>query len=90
MVECHYNAHCAFFAAQVLFSFTTMVFVMVMLLNNKDTGVYLPILSSVVSVWMPSPSVPKRNFARSKRPEPMDAITPSSSEAIPEASMLAS
>lgn len=58
--SCHYNAACAFFAAQVLFTFTTMVFCMVMIVEGRETGVFLPILSSVVSVWMPTPKVPVR------------------------------
>ena len=88
MAECHYNAHCAFFAAQVLFSFVTMVFVMAMLFNGQDTGVYLPILSSVVSVWMPSPSIPKRPWGSKGSPT---TPTPRSStpESVPEGAMLA-
>ena len=87
MAECHYNAHCAFFTAQVLFSFTTMVFVMAMLFNGQDTGVYLPILSSVVSVWMPSPSIPKRPWG-SKTPTTTTTRS-STPESVPEGAMLA-
>ena len=89
MAECHYNAHCAFFTAQVLFSFTTMVFVMAMLFNGQDTGVYLPILSSVVSVWMPSPSIPKKPWGRGGPKMGPPPLTPSSSESVPEGSVLA-
>ena len=62
MVEtyCHYNAQCAMFAAQVLFSVMTMAFCMVMILQDCETQVFLPILISIVSVWMLAPSVPNR------------------------------
>lgn len=59
-VYCHYNAVCAFFAAQVLFSFTAMIFCMAMIVDNRDTSVFLPILTSVISVWMPAPVIPKK------------------------------
>ena len=59
---CHYNAQCAMFAAQVVFSFMSMVFCMVSIVNggNRELQVFLPILSGIVSVWMPTPSVPRR------------------------------
>ena len=57
---CHYNAQCAMFAAQVLFSVMTMAFCMVMISQDRETQVFLPILISIVSVWMPAPSVPNR------------------------------
>ena len=59
---CHYNAQCAMFAAQVVFSFTAMVFCMVSIANggDRELQVFLPILSGIVSVWMPTPSVPRK------------------------------
>ena len=59
---CHYNAQCAMFAAQVVFSFTAMVFCMVSIVNggDRELQVFLPILSGIVSVWMPTPSVPRK------------------------------
>jgi hypothetical protein len=57
---CHYNAQCAMFASQVLFSFMTMAFCMAMISQDRETQVFLPILISIVSVWMPAPAVPNR------------------------------
>ena len=69
---CHYNAQCAMFAAQVLFSVMTMAFCMVMISQDRETQVFLPILISIVSVWMPSPPVPNR-----KAGAPMSTPPPS-------------
>lgn len=60
---CHYNAQCAMFAAQVLFSVMTMAFCMAMISQDRETQVFLPILISIVSVWMPAPAVPNRKQA---------------------------
>ena len=72
---CHYNAQCAMFAAQVVFSFTAMVFCMVSIVNggDRELQVFLPILSGIVSVWMPTPSVPRK---RSTGPGPGDVTPP--------------
>ena len=72
---CHYNAQCAMFTAQVVFSFTAMVFCMVSIVNggDRELQVFLPILSGIVSVWMPTPSVPRK---RSTGPGPGDVTPP--------------
>lgn len=65
------------FFAQVLFSFVTMAFCMSMIFissNSETTAVFLPILSSVVSVWMPSPKVPPRAFNKDKPPSPTPSL----------------
>ncbi len=41
---------------QILISFTTVVFSMFMLYIGKDAGVYLPIITTVLSTWTPSPA----------------------------------
>ena len=55
---CHYNTQCVMFTAQVLFSVMTMAFCMVMISQDCEMQVFLPILISIVSVWMPTPAVP--------------------------------
>lgn len=80
---CHYNASCAMFCAQVLFSVLTMVFCMIMIAradSSQTTSIFLPILSGVVSVWMPSPNVPRRGRPKERSPPPspggeMSAVT---------------
>lgn len=42
--------------SQILISFTTLAFSMYMLYIGKDAGVYLPIITTVLSTWTPSPA----------------------------------
>ena len=58
---CHFNFQCALCCAQVLFSFVMMLFCMLMVgFRNGALEVYLPLLSSVAAVWLPTPSPPRR------------------------------
>lgn len=43
-------------STQILISFTTVAFSMYMLYIGKDAGVYLPIITTVLSTWTPSPA----------------------------------
>ena len=72
---CHYNAQCAMFAAQVLFSVMTMAFCMVMISQDRETQVFLPILISIVLVWMPALSVPNRKPPPPTSPPPSPAVS---------------
>ena len=70
---CHYHAACSMFASQVVFSFSAMGFCMYMLATNQDsqtTSVYLPIMAGIVSVWMPSPNVPRKINQATGAPSP--------------------
>ena len=86
---CHYNAQCAMFTAQVVFSFTAMVFCMVSIVNGDDRElqVFLPILSGIVSVWMPTPSVPRKRGGEGRDP-PSPGDSPSRLEVVKERSVL--
>ena len=65
---CHYNTQCVMFASQVLFSVMTMSFCMVMISQDRETQVFLPILISIISVWMPAPAVPNH---KAGAPQPL-------------------
>ena len=65
---CHYNTQCTMFASQVLFSVMTMSFCMVMISQDHKTQVFLPILISIVSVWMPVLAVPNH---KAGAPQPL-------------------
>lgn len=43
------------FSMQTLFSFTTLLFCCIMLGSGKDPSYYLPVLTSIVGYWLPSP-----------------------------------
>jgi hypothetical protein len=52
---------CAHWAAQVVFTMTIMLFFMFMIaFRGGQLEVYLPLLTSSASVWMPSPGIPKK------------------------------
>ena len=71
--SCHFNAVCAMFAAQVAFTLITMIFSMTMIYEAKDsqtTSIFLPMLTSIVAVWLPSPSVPRKRITTTSPPSP--------------------
>jgi len=43
------------FLSQLIFSLIGVGFSIGMLVDNKDPSIYLPILTSIVGVWTPSP-----------------------------------
>ena len=71
---CHYNTQCAMFTSQVLFSVMTMAFCMVMISQECEMQVFLLILISIVSVWMPSLPVPNH---KAKAGAPVSTPPPS-------------
>lgn len=44
------------FFVQVCFSFFGLMFTMSMLLKGEDPSIYLPIFSSIITLWIPSPT----------------------------------
>ena len=48
------------FYVQALFSGTGLIFAMVQLYRGGDPGTYLPVFSSIVSYWLPSPAAAHR------------------------------
>jgi hypothetical protein len=59
--QCHFNMQCWMFFAQILVSMTLIVFCMIMVATKEGPlEVYLPLITSTASVWVPSPSPPKR------------------------------
>lgn len=52
---------------QVVISLVTMCFSISMLSLGKDPGIYLPILTSIVSVWLPSPVQNIRSIGSSQQ-----------------------
>lgn len=60
---CHFNMQCWMFFAQILVCMTLMVFCMIMIaINDGPLEVYLPLITSTASVWVPSPAPPKRKL----------------------------
>ena len=57
---CHWNAQCWMFCCQAIFSLMAMAFCMAMIATDREIQVFLPMLTSVVSVWMPSPNLPRK------------------------------
>lgn len=49
------------FLSQLFFSTVGMAFSIAMLVNDKDASVYLPILTTIVGVWIPSPMSRQNN-----------------------------
>ena len=43
------------FAVQAGFSFSTLLFCVIMLATDKDPTYYLPILTSIIGYWLPAP-----------------------------------
>ena len=59
--QCHFNMACWYFFAQVVFSLITVLFCMAMIaFEDAKLEVFLPLLTSTVSVWIPSPTPPKK------------------------------
>ena len=44
------------FLSQFFISSASLGFLMYMLINGGDPGIYLPILTTIVGVWVPSPT----------------------------------
>ena len=61
-MECaNFKMTCAHWIAQVVFTMTIMLFFMFMIAFREGRlEVYLPLLTSSASVWMPSPGIPKK------------------------------
>jgi hypothetical protein len=58
---CHFNVQCWMFFAQVFFSFLVILFCMLMIfVKNEQVEVYLPLMTSTASVWVPTPTIPRR------------------------------
>lgn len=55
------------FQVQAVFSFTTMMFCIGMLASNKDPTYYLPVLTSIIGYWLPSPRQRKGGATRKKK-----------------------
>ena len=47
-----------FFALQVVMSLSIVLFCFVMIAMNGNEGIYLPVVTGIVSVWLPQPSIP--------------------------------
>ena len=74
----NFTMTCAHWAAQVVFTLAMMFFFMFMIaFREGPLEVYLPLLTSAASLWMPSPGVPKRK---------VPALTASASSASVESS----
>ena len=59
----YFTMTCAQWVAQVVFTLTMMFFFMFMIaFRGGPLEVYLPLLTSLASVWMPSPGVPKKKL----------------------------
>ena len=59
--SCHFNMACWMFFAQCLFSLITVLFCMSMIaFEDGKLEVFHPLLTATTSVWVPSPSPPKR------------------------------
>lgn len=72
--QCHFNMACWYFFAQVIFSLITVLFCMCMIaFEDAKLEVFLPLLTSTVSVWIPSPTPPKKTVGGS----PPSSPTPS-------------
>jgi hypothetical protein len=61
------------FVFQFLVSLTLIVFCMAMLITGHEVGIYLPILSSTCTYWLPSPNLPNsaEEDALNIKPEPL-------------------
>ena len=59
--NCHFNMGCWMFFAQVIFSLLTVLFCMAMIaFEDGKLEVFLPLLTATTSVWVPSPTPPKK------------------------------
>ena len=71
--QCHFNMACAMFFAQIVVSIMVMAFCMCMIaFNEGKLGVFLPLMTSTASVWVPTPTPPSRK-ALSAPPSPQMA-----------------
>lgn len=63
----HYNAKCASFYMAALISLLSLIFSFVKLFNlspNEDRSVYIGLIATIISLWIPSPSLPKNEPRR--------------------------
>ena len=57
----YFTMTCAQWVAQVVFTLAMMFFFMFMIaFRDGPLEVYLPLLTSSASLWMPSPGIPKK------------------------------
>jgi hypothetical protein len=62
------------FFVQTCFSLFGLIFTMTMLLKGGDASIYLPIFSSIITLWIPSPT----QTLRSPIPQPIESFSPRS------------
>ena len=79
----HHMANMKFYM-QATFSVSTFVFCVSMVATGHDPSIYLPVLTSVVSYWLPSPEYthPTRPV-QSDPPSPLQSPLPSPLESPP-------
>lgn len=73
------------FYAQLTFSLVTVGFCMGMIINHPDattTSVFMPILTSIVGVWVPSPKQTSTTFIQSQTQVTPNETTPLQNEPI--------
>jgi hypothetical protein len=75
MKLCDFSMTCVHWLAQVVFSLSLMLFFMFMIgFRDGKLEIFLPLLASIASVWMPSPGIPK--ITKDVPPPPTPPNTP--------------
>lgn len=68
--QCHFNIQCATWFSQIMVSFFVLAFCACMIaFKNGQLEVYLPLMTSTASVWVPTPKAPKKVMPPPPSPE---------------------
>ena len=76
MAPCNFTMTIAHWGAQVIVTVAMMLFFMFMIaFRDGKLEIFLPLLASIISVWMPSPGIPARKPALDSTPAPPNTPT---------------
>ena len=76
MAPCNFTMTIAHWGTQVIVTVAMMLFFMFMIaFRDGKLEIFLPLLASIISVWMPSPRIPVRKPALVSTPAPPNTPT---------------
>ena len=76
MAPCNFTMTIAHWGAQVTVTVSMMLFCMFMIaFRGGALEIFLPLLASIISVWMPSPGIPARKPLLDSIPAPPNTPT---------------
>ena len=74
--KCHFNMACSMFVAQIAVSVLVITFCMCMIaFREGKLEVFLPLMTSTASVWVPTPTPPSRKSVGPPSPQQLQPVS---------------